>query len=199
MFSSAVSDGTRWKNWKTKPIFSPLSCASASSPSAVMSWPAIVIRPVRPDDAARICAIYNHHVVDTVVTFEEAPVTESEMAQRFGRSAHPWLVLEDAGELAGYASASPWKARASYRHTVESSVYVDPRFHRRGHGRRLYQALLAELRGRGVHAVVAGIALPNPASIALHEALGFVASGALPEVGRKFDRWVDVGYWTLVI
>lgn len=158
-----------------------------------------LIRAVRPGDAARICAIYNHHVEGTVVTFEETSVAESEMAQRIVGSAHPWLVLEDAGQIAGYASAAPWKTRASYRHTVESSVYVDPRFHRRGHARRLYEALLAELRERGVHAVIAGIALPNPASVMLHESLRFVASGRLPEVGRKLDRWIDVGYWTLVL
>jgi len=158
-----------------------------------------VIRPAVVQDAAGICAIYNHHVSSTIVTFDEVPITEDEMAVRIREHAQPWLVLEDAGALAGYASASPWKARASYRHTVESSVYVDPRLQRRGHGRRLYEALIAELHARGVHCVVAGISLPNPASIALHEALGFRPSGVLPEVGRKLDRWVDVGYWTLVL
>jgi L-amino acid N-acyltransferase YncA len=160
---------------------------------------AVAIRPVRIEDAARICAIYNYHVTATVITFEEDPVPEAEMARRIRETTQPWLVAEDDGVLAGYANASAWKTRASYRHTVESSVYVDRCFQRRGHARRLYEALLGELRGRGVHAVVAGIALPNPASIALHQALGFIASGALPQVGRKFDRWVDVGYWTLVL
>jgi phosphinothricin acetyltransferase len=159
----------------------------------------VVIRPVRAGDAAPICAIYNHHVTTTVVTFEESPVTTSEIGRRIRVARLPWLVVEDGGALVGYARASAWKTRASYRHTVESSVYVDPRFHRRGHGRRLYVALLDELRRLDVHAVVAGIALPNPSSIGLHEALGFVASGTLPEVGRKFDRWIDVGYWTLVL
>jgi L-amino acid N-acyltransferase YncA len=158
-----------------------------------------VLRAVRPDDAAPICAIYNHHVTDTVVTFEETPVATDEMARRIREATHPWLVVEDEGSVAGYASASNWKTRASYRHTVESTVYVDPRFQRRGHGRRLYEALLAELRARHVHCVVAGIALPNAASVALHESLGFVPAGVLREVGRKFGRWVDVGYWTLVL
>jgi L-amino acid N-acyltransferase YncA len=158
-----------------------------------------VLRAVRPNDAAPICAIYNHHVTDTVATFEETPVATDEMARRIREATHPWLVVEEEGGLAGYASASIWKTRASYRHTVESSVYVDPRFQRRGHGRRLYEALLAELGGCGVHCVVAGISLPNPASVALHERLGFVPAGVLREVGRKFGRWVDVGYWTLVL
>jgi phosphinothricin acetyltransferase len=159
-----------------------------------------VIRPVRAADAGPICTIYNHHVTDTVVTFEETPVATDEMARRIRETTqHPWLVVEDEGSVAGYASASTWKTRASYRHTVESTVYVDPRFQRRGHGRRLYEALLAELRARHVHCVVAGIALPNAASVALHESLGFAPAGVLREVGRKFDRWVDVGYWTLVL
>lgn len=158
-----------------------------------------VVRAVRTADAGSICAIYNHHVTDTVVTFEETPVAADEMARRIRESTHPWLVLEDGGALAGYASASTWKTRASYRHAVESSVYVDPRFQRRGHGGRLYEALFGELRARRVHCVLAGIALPNAASVALHESLGFVPAGVLREVGRKFDRWVDVGYWTLVL
>ena len=119
------------------------------------------------------------------------------MARRIRAATLPWLVIEEAGVLAGYARASPWKTRPAYRHTVEGSVYVDPPFQRRGHGRRVYEALLAELRGREVHVVLAGIALPNPASIALHESLGFAPSGVMREVGWKFGRWIDVGYWAL--
>jgi phosphinothricin acetyltransferase len=117
------------------------------------------------------------------------------MARLIRAATLPWLVVEDAGVLAGYARASPWKTRSAYRHTVEGSVYVEPQFQRRGHGRRVYAEMLAELRSRDVHVVLAGIALPNPASIALHEALGFVPAGVMREVGRKFGRWVDVGYW----
>ena len=131
------------------------------------------IRPARADDAARICVIYNHHVTDTTVTFDETPLEAREMARRIRAATLPWLVIEDTGVLAGYARASTWKTRAAYRYTIESSVYVDARFQRRGHGRRIYEALLAELRRRDVHVVLAGIALPNPASIALHERLGF--------------------------
>ena len=160
---------------------------------------AIQIRAAAASDAARICAIYNHHVTATTATFDEKPLETREMARRIRAATLPWLVIEDGGVLAGYARASPWKTRSAYRYTVESSVYVDPRFQRRGHGRRVYEALLAQLRGRDVHVVLAGIALPNPASIALHESLGFVSSGVMREVGRKFDRWVDVGYWTLVL
>ena len=159
----------------------------------------VMIRPVRPKDAAPISAIYNHHVTATVVTFDETPLETREMARRIRAATLPWLVIEDSGAVAGYARAAPWKTREAYRHTVESSVYVDPRCQRRGHGRRLYEALLAALRDRQVHVVLAGIALPNPASIALHERLGFTPCGVMREVGWKFGRWVDVGYWTLVL
>ena len=159
--------------------------------------PAIVIRPASATDGARICALYNHHVTDTIVTFDETPLDAREMARRIRAATLPWLVIEDSGAFAGYARAAPWKTRASYRYTVESSVYVDPRFQRRGHGRRLYEALHAELRARDVHVVLAGIALPNPASVALHENLGFAPCGVLREVGWKLGRWVDVGYWAL--
>jgi L-amino acid N-acyltransferase YncA len=159
----------------------------------------LAIRAVRSTDAERICAIYNHHVTGTIVTFDETPLGTPEMARRVRAATLPWLVIEDSGVVAGYARAAPWKTRDAYRHTVESSVYVDPRFQRRGHGNRLYEALLAELRDRQVHVVLAGIALPNPASIALHERLGFTSCGVMREVGWKFGRWVDVGYWALVL
>jgi L-amino acid N-acyltransferase YncA len=157
------------------------------------------IRAAAKVDAASLCAIYNHYVTGTVITFEETPLDAAEMRRRVRDATLPWLVAIEDGEVAGYARASPWKSRASYRHTVEASVYVDPGRQRRGHGRRLYEALIAQLRGRGVHCVIGGIALPNPASVALHEALGFEAAGVLREVGRKFDRWIDVGYWVLVL
>ena len=152
-----------------------------------------------PKDAARICAIYNDHVASTIVTFDETPLEAREMARRIRAATLPWLVIEDDGEFAGYARAAAWKTRASYRHTVETSVYVHPVFQRRGHARQLYGALIEELRNRGVHVVLAGIALPNPASVTLHESLGFEPSGVLPQVGRKFDRSIDVGYWALVL
>jgi phosphinothricin acetyltransferase len=111
----------------------------------------------------------------------------------------PWLVLEQTSEIVGYAYATPWKARSAYRYSAESSVYLAPASTGKGFGKQLYQALLAELRGAGLHAINAGIALPNPASVALHEALGFQACAVFREVGYKFERWVDVGYWQLFL
>jgi phosphinothricin acetyltransferase len=160
-----------------------------------------MIRSCQPADAAQICANYNHFVRETVVTFEEVPVAEREMAQRIAEVSErfPWFVWEEHGSIAGYAYATPWRARSAYRFSVESTVYLSPPFAGRGIGTKLYQALIADLRDRGVHCAVGGIALPNPASIALHEKVGFSKVGQLREVGWKLGRWVDVGYWELLL
>jgi L-amino acid N-acyltransferase YncA len=103
------------------------------------------------------------------------------------------------GKVVGYAYASKWKSRSAYRYAVESTVYLDPRFTGQGIGRHLYGSLIAELRQRSLHAVIGGIALPNPASIALHERMGFVKVAHFKEIGWKFNQWIDVGYWELIL
>lgn len=160
-----------------------------------------MIRSATVADAQAICTIYNHFILQSTATFEEAAITPDEMAARIAAVAGrlPFLVAELDGAVAGYACAAPWKARSAYRHTVESSVYVAPGFAGMGLGSRLYQALLQDLRAREVHAVLAGIALPNSASIGLHEAFGFIRVGQMREVGRKFGQWLDVGYWQLML
>jgi phosphinothricin acetyltransferase len=165
-----------------------------------MHTPTTHVRPATPFDAARIRAIYNHYVTTTTVSFEEQAVTESEMAQRIAdvdAAGLPWLVLEVDGVLAGYAYATKWRVRPAYRHSVESSVYLDHAYAGRGLGRMLYGALLDRLRERDLHVVIGGIALPNDASAGLHEALGFRKVAHFSEVGKKFGRWLDVGYWEL--
>jgi phosphinothricin acetyltransferase len=109
----------------------------------------------------------------------------------------PWLLAEDAAGVAGYAYAGPWRVRAAYRHSVETSIYLAPRAAGRGIGRSLYAALLDALRERDVHAVIGGVSLPNAASVALHERMGFAQVARFEEVGFKFGRWIDVGYWQL--
>ena len=99
----------------------------------------------------------------------------------------------------GYAYASPWRERAAYRHAVETTIYLESRFAGQGMGKRLYVALLQELRKLGLHTAFGVIALPNPASVALHEKCGFRKVGHLAEPGWKFERWVDVGYWQLML
>jgi L-amino acid N-acyltransferase YncA len=160
-----------------------------------------MIRSATAADAQAICSIYNHFILQSTVTFEETAVTPDDMAARIaaGSGRLPFLLAELDGAVAGYAYAAPWKTRSAYRHTVESSVYVAPGFAGMGLGSRLYQALLQDLRERDVHAVLAGIALPNSASIGLHEAFGFAKVGQMREVGRKFGQWLDVGYWQLVL
>lgn len=160
-----------------------------------------VLRPCTESDARRITEIYNYFVRETVVTFEEAPVDEAEMAGRIRdvSASHPWLVSEQNGIVVGYAYAAPWHKRCAYRASVESTIYIDREHCGHGIGTRLYRALLAELAARRIHFVVGAIALPNPASVALHEKLGFTKVGHFREVGRKFGAWVDVGYWQLLI
>jgi L-amino acid N-acyltransferase YncA len=162
----------------------------------------IVIRPAVAGYSGAIAEIYNHYVAETVITFEEEPVSAPEMARRIeeARSASlPWLVAEREGKVVGYAYASQWRARSAYRFSVEVTVYLDPGYPRRGIGSRLYEALLPELKTRGIHAALGVIALPNEASVALHEKFGFAKVAHLREVGLKFDRWVDVGYWQLML
>jgi phosphinothricin acetyltransferase len=159
-----------------------------------------MIRPVRAADAAEICGVYNHYVLHTVVSFEEEAVAPEEMARRIEAVAAaglPWLALEAEGRLLGYAYATPWKARRGYRYAVESSVYLEPSAGGKGHGSRLYGELLAELRSRPLRTVIGGIALPNDASVGLHEKLGFRKVAHFERVGWKRGRWVDVGCWQL--
>jgi phosphinothricin acetyltransferase len=148
-------------------------------------------------DAEAVCAIYNHYVTETIVTFEEQPVAPAEMQARMGAVLErlPWLVLEREGGIAGYAYASPWKSRIGYRFAVESSIYLAPAHVGCGLGSTLYQNLLDDLRARNIHCVIGGAALPNPASAALHEKLGFAQVAHFRENGFKFGRWIDVAYW----
>ncbi len=160
-----------------------------------------MIRSATPDDAARIAAIYNHYVANTVISFEEEAVSESEMKARIARglAAGPWLVAEVDGAVVGYAYAAPWSARTGYRNSVETTVYVALSHAGKGLGSELYRALIERLKSQGFHCALAVIALPNPGSVALHEKLGFRKVGELMEVGFKLGRWVNVGYWQLLL
>lgn len=155
------------------------------------------VRPATLDDAEAIASIYNHYITHTIVTFEELPVAAADMRSRIAAVLErlPWLVLEHGGGIAGYAYASPWKARIGYRSAVESSIYLEPAQAGRGLGFVLYRDLLADLRARNIHCVIAGAALPNPASAALHQKLGFRQVAHFRENGFKFGRWIDVAYW----
>jgi L-amino acid N-acyltransferase YncA len=158
----------------------------------------VTIRAAEPRDAAAVAAIYNHYVEQTIVTFEEEPVSSVEMARRIEEvrdDSLPWLVAEQDGHIVGYASSRKWKSRSAYRFAVEVTVYVAPESARSGIGSSLYGGLFPMLQARGIHAVIAGIALPNEASVALHEKFGMRKVAHFPQVGFKFGRWIDVGYW----
>ena len=160
-----------------------------------------MIRPVRPADAQALADIYNPYIRDTTVTFEEEPVTAEEMALRIETvtAAYPWLIWEEEDRVLGYAYSSVWRARAAYRHATETAIYFATDQCGKGRGALLYRALLDELRRRGFHLVLGGLALPNEASVRLHEKLGFRKAGHMREAGREFDRWIDVGFWELLL
>lgn len=150
-------------------------------------------------DAAACVAIYAPYVADTSVSFEELAPTAQEFAERMQRTArtHPWLVLEEAGRVVGYANASPHRTRAAYRWAADVAIYVDPRHQRGGAGRRLYEGLFELMAHQGFRIACAGITLPNDASIALHRALGFEHVGIYRDIGWKAGSWHDVSWWQL--
>ena len=160
-----------------------------------------MIREVQKGDAGAVAEIYNHFVENTVVTFEEEAVSVDEMAQRIETigGEFPWLVFEEEGKILGFAYAKTWQVKSAYRFSLESTVYLAPGQAGKGIGTGLYEQLLPELKSRGVHVVIAGITLPNPHSIALHEKFGFTKAAHYKEVGRKFGEWIDVGYWQLLL
>ncbi len=160
-----------------------------------------MIRPATLADAEAIARIYNYYVEKTVISFEDelVPVEEMQNRMREKLPAYPWIVAEVDGQVVGYAYAGKWNIRSAYRYTVEISVYLDHERTGEGVGSKLYQVLLDELRARSVHSVIGGVALPNPASVALHEKFGFRKVSHYREVGWKMERWIDVGYWELLL
>ena len=159
---------------------------------------AVTIRAAVERDAPAIAALHNHYVQRSTATFEESSVSVSDMASRILAVLSvplPWLIAERENALVGYTYASKWRTRSGYRFSVEVSVYVDPKCSGEGVGSMLYRALLERLREANVHAVMGGIALPNDASIALHEKFGFTKVAHFRDVGFKFGQWIDVGYW----
>ncbi|MCL4396229.1 MAG: N-acetyltransferase family protein [Chloroflexi bacterium] len=156
-----------------------------------------IVRLAEAGDAEAAHAIYEPIVRETIISFELEPPTVEEMRSRIRSTLErfPWLVCVSDSELLGYAYASPHRARAAYQWAADVSVYVDGRFRRSGVGRGLYAPLLQVLRAQGFYCAYAGIALPNPASVAIHEAVGFAPVGVYREVGYKLGEWRDVGWW----
>jgi phosphinothricin acetyltransferase len=157
------------------------------------------IRLARVGDAEAIAAIYAPVVQSTAISFEIDPPDALTIEHRVTETlrTYPWLVCEIAGEVAGYAYATKHRDRAAYQWSVDASVYVHPSFHRRGIGRALYTSLFRIVQSQGFVNAYAGITLPNPASVRLHESVGFRPIGVYRNVGFKADRWHDVGWWGL--
>jgi phosphinothricin acetyltransferase len=163
-----------------------------------MTSPAI--RSAVPEsDAAACAAIYAPHVEASATSFEERAPSPGEMEARIEKisATHPWLVIEEGGGVRGYAYACPHRGRPAYRWAADVSVYVAAGHRGRGFGRSLYEALFDRLRAQRFQVACAGITLPNEASIALHERLGFVAVGTYGRIGWKDGAWRDVGWWQL--
>ena len=160
-----------------------------------------MIRSVTPKDAAELAAIYNHYIENTIITFEEESISVDAYLARIHDTAskYPWLVYEHENRIVGFTYASAWKARSAYRHCAEATLYLSPMNVGKGIGTILYSALIDQLRCRQMHSLIAGIAVPNDASIALHKKLGFEKIGYFKEVGKKFDDWLDVEYWELIL
>jgi len=160
-----------------------------------------MIRPATTGDAAQLCDIYNHYVLKTPITFEEQAVSVNEMQQRIEQTLQtlPWLVWDEENSIRGFSYASKWKTRCAYRYSVESTVYIRPDASGKGFGSQLYSELLGRLKRQGFHTVIGGIALPNAASVTLHEKFGFEKIAHFRQVGNKFGQWIDVGYWQLIL
>lgn len=160
------------------------------------------VRAATAPDTEVIAEIYNHYIRNTVVTFEETPISGEEIARRIEvveAASLPWLVAEVGGQVRGYAYAGRWSPRSGYRHSAETAVYLDRAFPRRGLGTALYTELFALLRDRGIHAIISGIALPNEPSVALHEKFQMQKVAHFKAVGFKMGRWIDVGYWERIL
>jgi phosphinothricin acetyltransferase len=155
-----------------------------------------MIREAVFSDANAITAIYNYYILNTAITFELYPITRGETIKRMEKykEVGPYLVYEENGEVIGYAYVSKFRERPAYEHSVETSIYLKNGCGGKGRGAKLYSELLSQV-SRQRHTIIGGIALPNDASIKLHEKCGFKKVAHFSEVGRKFGNWIDVGFW----
>jgi len=160
-----------------------------------------MIRSATPKDAEQIVEIYNHYVKTSTVTFETDLVSVEDFASRISviLEKYPYLVYEENGKIVGYAYAGIFRTRVAYVNSSEASVYVHKDHYRKGIAKKLYTELLIEMKAAGLRTAIGGITLPNDASVKLHESFGFEKVAHFKEVGRKFDQWLDVGFWQLML
>ena len=159
------------------------------------------IRKATLDDAGDICNIYNYYIENTAISFETEPVSEIEMRQRINEvvnAGYPFYVGEKDGNVIGYYYTHPFHNRFAYKSTAEVSIYLDKNETGKGYGTQLFEHLLTQIDKSTIHTLIAGICIPNESSVRLHEKFGFIQVSNMKEVGRKFDRWHDVGHWQLI-
>ena len=156
-----------------------------------------MIRKATLKDIKAITKIYNYYVLNDIATFAEEPILLKETEENI-KKAILWLVYIEDEKIVGYAYASNWKERSAYRFSAETSVYLSPNYLGKGIGSKLYKHLLSEIKKLDIHSVIGGISLPNKASEKLHEKFGYQKVAHYKEIGFKFNKWIDVGYWQLV-
>lgn len=158
-----------------------------------------MIRSVTTNDAEALVTIYNHYVLNTIVTFDDVPFTVEDFKQKIESiyKVFPFIVFEEDGNILGYAYANKWREKPAYKQTVESTVYLHHEAQGKQIGSKLYTELLNQLKVQNYHVVVGGLTLPNVASVKLHEKFGFNQVAHFKEVGLKFNTWLDVGFWQL--
>ena len=157
-----------------------------------------MIRKATLNDVKAIADIYNYYVKTSIATFAEKNISEEEIRHNLNNSVF-WFVYEEEGKVLGYASANKWNKRCSYRYTLEVSIYLKIHMLGKGIGVKLYERLLSEIKKTNTHSVIGGVSLPNIASVKLHEKFGFKKVAHFNEVGFKFNKWIDVGYWELIL
>ena len=160
-----------------------------------------MIRRVVPADARAISSIYNYYVNNTDISFEEKPVSINEMEKRIRETTaeYPWFVAEKEGSILGYAYTNKYRERSAYRYTAELTIYIKNGEEGKGLGAELMKRVIEETRKKNIHTLISAIAIPNERSVTIHEKFGFKKVGHLKDVGFKLDRWIDVGYWELVL
>ncbi|PHR70194.1 MAG: phosphinothricin acetyltransferase [Lutibacter sp.] len=158
-----------------------------------------MIRDFHIDDIEQLVEIYNYYIENTVITFDKNPCSVDDFEQKIKPiyKKYPFIVFEENNEILGYAYGSSWRPKPSYKFTVESTIYLNSDAQGKGIGTKLYTELLKQLKQQNFHTIIGGLTLPNAASIKLHEKLGFKKVAHFKQVGRKFDEWLDVGFWQL--
>ncbi len=158
-----------------------------------------MIRPLSINDTEELLDIYNYYVLNSIVTFDDEALSLEAFKDKIARISvdYPFIVFEENDEILGYAYGSRWRPKPAYKHTVESTVYVKHDVLGKQVGTRLYTELLSQLKEQNYHVVLGGLTLPNDASVKLHEKFGFKQVAHFKEVGLKFDKWLDVGFWQL--